>query len=220
MAATKECPSCGAKNDVIFTNCIFCKTSLPVTDNNSITNDELVMKATEWVGISADAQLEIRNPNATGLDRLIGGIRIMQRPEIIANAEKYLNILAIRSTSNPTLAQVYMDLKFKLDKNQKKVSSRTKILIGCLITLVICGVIIGFGIKGENKDKEKKRIENLKTQINNAVESKNYDYALVLTEQLRWEENPESNKEMVGEYDRQRQDLKKSIEKMKEDFKN
>jgi len=50
MSATKTCPSCGAENDVIFTNCMFCKTSLPQIDMNSISNEDLILNAGEWVG--------------------------------------------------------------------------------------------------------------------------------------------------------------------------
>jgi len=44
----KDCISCGAPNDIMFTNCVFCKTSLPVIDNDSISNDDLVMLTSDW----------------------------------------------------------------------------------------------------------------------------------------------------------------------------
>jgi len=50
MASIKECSSCGAQNDVIFTNCMFCNTSLPIVDENSITNNELISYESKRMG--------------------------------------------------------------------------------------------------------------------------------------------------------------------------
>ena len=220
MSSTKECPSCGAKNDVIFTNCMFCKSSLPSMDLNSLTNDDLIMNASEWVAKTADSVLVIDNPNAKGLDKAFGGQKFMQRPEIIGNAEKYLNLLAVRATSNPTLAIVYQDLKFKLEKNQKKLSTTAKTLIGVGLTFIVLGIIIGFGISHENEGPklEKQKLEKIEMQIDNAIQSKNYDYALVLVENLHWtvDLDYERNKALALDYDKKRESLKQAILKLKE----
>ena len=114
MVATKICPSCGAQNDLIFTNCLFCKTSLPSANINEIPNDELIMKASEWVGKSSEHILVIKGPNA---DEWTGkGIVTMMQGEIVGNAEKYLNLLSVRAISNEAMNSVYQNLRLTFEK--------------------------------------------------------------------------------------------------------
>lgn len=185
MASIKECSSCGAQNDVIFTNCMFCNTSLPIVDENSITNDELVMKASEWVGKSSEPMLVIQGPEAnewTGK----GTVRMMQA-EIIGNAEKYLNLLEIRAITNPTLSVTYKGLRDKLAKNsdsgsKKKVLRWVYLIIG-LVVLMTFVIIMASGEKdAENSYQEK--LNKVEIQIDEALKEKNYDYALVLIDKL------------------------------------
>lgn len=218
MAATKECPSCGAQNDVIFTNCMFCKTSLPKVDENAITNDELVMKASEWVGKSSEPMLVMQGPNAnewTGK-----GIVKMMQAEIIGNAEKYLNLLAVRATSNPTLSVTYQGLRDKLDKNSKS-GSKKKVLgiVLPIIALIIIGIFIGImasnEIDAENKYQEK--LEKVEIQIDEALKDENYDYALILIEKLVWDHEPNKNQSKVEAYDKKRKGLKETVLTLKKE---
>lgn len=187
MSATKECPSCGAQNDVIFTNCIFCKTALPTNDVNSITNDELVMKASEWVGKSSTPILVIQSSNAnewTGK-----GIVRMMNAEIVANAEKYLNLLEIRATSNPTLKVTHEGLRDKLEKNSKSLSKKkVRTLGGFILAVVILGFIISIGASFENDaaNAYQEKLDKIESQIDEAIKEKNYDYALILIEKIVW----------------------------------
>jgi hypothetical protein len=227
MTATKECSSCGAHNDVIFTNCLFCKNSLPKVDENAITNEDLVMKASEWVGRSSELVLEIQNPNKnfwTGK-----GIVRMKQSEVIGNAEKYLNLLAIRATSNPTLSITYNGLKDKLDKNSKS-SYRKYILKGVLgIVLPIVGFLGLFYIIGYEMDAEREaenryqeKLEKVEIQINEALKDKNYNYALILIENLVWDYklNYPENKKKAEAYDRKRKELKETVSTFKKESKN
>jgi len=120
MSATKTCPSCGAENDVIFTNCMFCKTSLPQVDMNSISNEDLILNAGEWVGKARqhDYNLERKDSNAnvwTGK-----GIHVTQikNADIVGNAEKYLSLIQVRAISNSNLLPLYESLKRQLDENK------------------------------------------------------------------------------------------------------
>lgn len=160
-------------NDVIFTNCMFCKTSLPTVDENAITNDELVMKASEWVGKSSEPMLVMQGPNAnewTGK-----GIVKMMQAEIIGNAEKYLNLLAVRATSNPTLSVTYQGLRDKLDKNSK--SGKKKKMYPLFIAIgifIVVGIIISLGISSENDSKNnyQDKIDKIEVQIDEALKEK------------------------------------------------
>lgn len=223
MASIKECPACGAQNDVIFTNCIFCKSSLPRVEENSITNDELVMKASEWVGKSSELMLVIQGPDAnewTGK-----GIVKMMQAEIIGNAEKYLSLLQIRSTSNPALSVTYLGLRDKLDKNtkigNKKKFTLPLVLLGLFIVL---GFLITLGISSDKNsyNEYQERLDNFENQIEAAIKEKNYEYALILIEKLVWthELNLTKNQKKAEAYDHKRKELKETILILKKDNQN
>ena len=223
MAATKECPSCGAQNDVIFTNCMFCKTSLPTVDENAITNDELVMKASEWVGKSSEPMLVMQGPDAnewTGK----GIVKIMQA-EIIGNAEKYLNLLAVRATSNPTLSIIYQGLRDKLDKNSKSGSKKKVLGIALpILGFVLLMVFVLFMASGESdaENAYQEKLEKVEIQIDEALKDKNYDYALILIEKLVWthELNKPSNQKKAEVYDKKRKELKETVLTLKKESTN
>lgn len=223
MAATKECPSCGAQNDVIFTNCMFCKTSLPTVDENAITNDELVMKASEWVGKSSEPMLVMQGPDAnewTGK----GIVRMMQA-EIIGNAEKYLNLLAVRATSNPTLSVTYQGLRDRLDKNSKSGSKKKVLEIALpILGFVLLMVFVLFMASGEGdaENAYQEKLEKVEIQIDEALKDKNYDYALILIEKLVWthELNYPSNQKKAEAYDKKRKELKETVLTLKKESTN
>lgn len=223
MSATKECSSCGAQNDVIFTNCMFCKTSLPTADENAITNDELVMKASEWVGKSSEPMLVMQGPDAnewTGK----GIVRIMQA-EIIGNAEKYLNLLAVRATSNPTLSVTYQGLRDKLDKNSKSGSKKKVLRIALpILGFVLLMVFVLFMASGEGdaENAYQEKLEKVEIQIDEALKDKNYDYALILIEKLVWthELNYPSNQKKAEAYDKKRKELKETVLTLKKESTN
>lgn len=221
MAATKECPSCGAQNDIIFTNCIFCKTALPQIDPNSISNDELIMMASEWVGKSCEASLVIHGPDAnewTGK-----GIVIMMQGEIVGNAEKYLNLLAIRSTSSPTLGVLYQNLKSTLVNNLKQANSTRrrpiKIIIGLTIFLIsIFILIIVLDSNDQTGEKnEQQRLNTIELKIEESIKNKDYDRALILANQLNWTWKIDLNasKEKAGQYDNKRKEYRNTINSLK-----
>lgn len=223
MSAIKECSSCGAQNDVIFTNCLFCKTSLPKSDDNSITNDELVMKASEWVGKSSEVMLVMQGPSAnewTGK-----GIVKMMQAEIISNAEKYLHLLEIRSTSNPTLKLTYQGLREKLDKNSKSGSKKKALQIFLpILGLVLIMVIVFYmaSVENNNENKYQEKLDKVEIQIDEALKEKNYDYSLILIEKLVWdyELRLEQNQKKAELYDKKRESLKETVLTLKKEYHN
>lgn len=216
MVTAKICSSCGASNDLIFTNCMFCKSSLPQTDLNQISNDDLIMLAGEWVEKSKEGQLEIINLNATGVNKLLGSRKFMLRPEIIATAEKYLTLLAVRAINNPTLSILLQDLRSKLNSNRKKITNRTRLLIGVGIVGLILTVFVGnmASQEGKEENKEEAKLEHLVNEVNQSIKDKNYTYALTLTDQLVWQYEPASHDDKVQQWDKERKDLKESLENL------
>jgi len=86
----------------------------------SITNEELVLKAGEWVGKARqpDYSIEKNDPDAnyyTGK-----GVHIIQikNADIVGNAEKYLSLIQVRAITNATLLPLHENLRKQLDENK------------------------------------------------------------------------------------------------------
>ena len=217
----KDCTSCGAPNDIMFTNCVFCKTSLPVIDNDSILNDDLVMLTSDWVSKSSEGLLIIESPKKnewTGK-----GIVRMQPGEVWGNAEKYLSLLSIRSISNPTLSNLYIDLKSKFEQNKKisKKNSPVKHLLkifGFLMLLGVPLIYILWKAETDETDQCQSKIDGVEIKIDKAFQEQNYDYALILVDQLVWDcgLRLNENKLKAESYEKKRDNLKETIYKLRD----
>jgi hypothetical protein len=221
MVSTKECPSCGSPNDLMFTNCVFCKTSLPVIDNDSISNDDLVMLTSDWVSKSSEGLLVVESPQKnewTGK-----GIVRMQPGQVWGNAEKYLNLLFVRSISNPILSNLYVDLKSKFEQNKiiSKKNSPVKWglkFIGSIFLILL--PLLYFLSKSESDDIDRcqSKIDDIEIKIDKAFQEQNYDYALILVDQLVWDcgLRLNENKLKSESYEKKRDNLKETIYKLKD----
>jgi hypothetical protein len=54
LSSTKNCNSCGASNDTILKNRIYCHSQLLFNDDDakSISDEELIEKASKWVSLA------------------------------------------------------------------------------------------------------------------------------------------------------------------------
>jgi hypothetical protein len=121
MSSTKVCPTCGAENDVIFTNCLYCKSSLPKVDPNSISNEDLIMNAGEWVGKARQHDYSIRLNDQNANEWTGKGIHFIKikNADIVGNAEKYLSLIQIRAISNSNLLPLHESLRKQLNENKE-----------------------------------------------------------------------------------------------------
>lgn len=121
MKSTKECPSCGAQNDPILTNCIFCKAGLPQIDMNSISNEDLVLNAGEWVGKARQHDYSISNNDKDTNVWTGKGVHsiLVKNSDVVGSAEKYLSLLQVRSISNANLLPINESLRKQLDENKR-----------------------------------------------------------------------------------------------------
>ncbi len=186
MSSGKQCPNCGADNDLLFTNCQFCKTGLPTIDVNSISNEDLLQNAAEWVA-KMGMPFSVSGPNAnqwTGKD-----IRHYQVNEIAGIALKYLTLLQIRSKNNTELLQTYQELKHL--HNSKTSGFFTKIgggnkMLGGLLLFFLVYLITSFAwctnqcSSDSTYDTEIKRLKSLEQQVVEKTSNKEYDNALIL----------------------------------------
>ena len=140
MATTMECSSCGAQNDVIFGICLFCKKPLPQLNDTLITNEELVMSASDWVARTSEMFLIIKTSeynewSGKGMIRISHG-------EIIGYAEKYMNLLKLRSINNPQLFELYKELREK----QNKIEAKGLLANPQLRVAFYLGIVVLFGM--------------------------------------------------------------------------
>lgn len=95
--------------------------------------------------------------------------------------------------------------------------NKIKPLLFSILAFVAIFAMVGtawyFG--GSEKRQERQRLENIELQINNAVESKDYDRAILLTDQLAWTLDDDINRRTGAPYEAKRKSLRESIEKMK-----
>ena len=103
----------------------------------------------------------------------------------------------------------------RIDHARKSETKRLKPIVKILAALVVVFGFIFFmaSQEGNQEEKEKERLDKIELQINKAIESKDYDKALILTEQLVWSwklNYPESQKK-AEQYDNKRVSLKETI---------
>ena len=126
---SKKCTSCGNDNDPLLTNCLFCKSPLPVIDLDSIPNEVLVMNAAEWVGKMKEGWYTAKAPNVRP--------RMVIKGEIQGNALRYLSLLEIRASTNINLVNTINNLRSDYNKYEKKMPSNQKIALGFFLLIVV-----------------------------------------------------------------------------------
>lgn len=95
------------------------------------------------------------------------------------------------------------------EKRNKK--SIYKWIIGIVFAFIVLGIIVHFGIQGENNSENE--LKALVAEIEKDFETGNYDVALFKTEKLYW---PHSDTDGKERWDKQREALKKVIIDTKE----
>jgi hypothetical protein len=151
-------------------------------------------------------------------------VELSYREAEIASWENKSNIVLkqarILFSGDLTMTQILNNYELQLKQNLSKESKKKiKAVIPLLSIVILLIIFLTFMISGEGDDlqKEKDRLNNIELQINNAVQDKNYDKALILNEQLVWTwklDYSESQKAAL-QYDEKRKSYKATIEKMK-----
>lgn len=209
MKTNKECKNCGAENDLLFTNCLFCKTPLPNVDVSSLSNEELIRSTAKWIGYLREESLTLYglNPNRiTGKD-----ITVLKRGQLEGNAREYLTLLKVRSLSSTELLGIYEGLSAEFEKNKnfeteeaKRKKSTTTFLknskFGCLgifvFSVIFPLLLLPFINVDNNRENEIRINEELQTDITilklesdekevlQLIELKEYNKALLLLNKI------------------------------------
>jgi len=178
----KECPTCGGPVDKLLDHCIYCKSSLPKQNSDSISSEELIMNCGEWLGrlegisiiefnpqggpggkgIVIDAPPGFVSPKKSKIEQFMNsGVTDYSKifvpfSEIISNIEKYVAILEIRSKNNPNVKIALEGIKIKYNSLKKK----SRFILGkkhyvlMILLVVILGFILIFKNAASNHDKK------------------------------------------------------------------
>jgi hypothetical protein len=210
MQNENQCPSCGAGNDPILKNCMFCGTRMPQSSIDTLQEEELFSNCIEWL---SKYETLVENPDQLNAAQVRdnmsnipfgkimefgGGETAISFITVSTSIEKYINLLEVKSQHSPALKDKIEDIrrrynsaKIKLAEAKKKGSRQALFIgLGAGIFLIVALAFL-FSINSCEKDeikKENERLENIVMQINTSVASGNIDYAAVLCSQLDWQE--------------------------------
>jgi len=212
-----DCEKCGAPIEPVLSNCLFCKAPIRGIDPNSIDTDELIMKASEWVGKISDGVLRLTAPDAN--EWLGRGVKTMQKGEISGMAAKYLNLLEVRAQNNPNLRPVVSRLQADYESQKKSLSPQHKNMINLLGFFLVFILLMTFWSSGES-NKEESALHEMTQQedlIQEAIAEENFSRAKSLAIQLDWPDAASSTSENARfseKYNQKRTYYLEMIEKM------
>lgn len=115
---SKKCINCGADNDPLFTNCKFCKTALPIININSLSNEELIQHAADWIG-KVESSFTVTGKNFN--QWTMRDSRRFDANEIEGYASRYLELLHVRATINIDIQYSYEWLQAQFDSKQNNI---------------------------------------------------------------------------------------------------
>ena len=211
------CEKCGAPIEPVLSNCLYCKAPIRGLNTDSIDDDELIMRASEWIGKISDGVVRLVAPNAnewTGR-----GIKTMQKGEISGMAAKYLHLLEVRAQNHSTLAHVVTRLRADYDSQRKSLARPHK--IGLIAAASMVGIMIfAFIMAGGESKKEEAALEQLTHQeevIQEAIANGEYSRARALVIQLEWPDAAsleDQNIRFSEKYDQKRKNYLEMIDKL------
>jgi len=189
---SKKCTNCGADNDPLFTNCKFCKTALPVIDLNSLSNEDLIQNAAEWIGkMGASFTVTGKDFNQWTLK----DYRRFDTNEIEGYAYRYLELLHVRATTNIDIQYSYERLQAQFDAKKNnlmvKIGGGDKKKAPLFIYLIVMGIgliwlIVHMSTSKDTNQIEVERLTSLEQQVISDIGQKKYDDALVLLNGLNY----------------------------------
>lgn len=148
------------------------------------------------------------------------GFIILKRPVIVTvKKEEPVNPTEITSTSSEPV-QLPISKQALNPETKKMIFKGTKlvIMIVGIIAIAIVGSILYSEfdrVKKHAIDAEKSRIDEIRTSIKTALETKDYNQAFTLINSFHWDLNPADNPDFVKIYDEERNGLQLMVNKMK-----
>jgi hypothetical protein len=180
MTLGTNCGKCGAPNDPLMVNCIYCKAQLPETDKSKISNEELLANAAEWVGKSSMIAMSL--PPQPGVKVGLLTDTTIRNEQICALAERYLTILAVRAEGSPVVANQLRILESRLKENRKLPRKKFLTIMGVLLLIITILMSLLFFFE----DSDDKPLIAIETELNQALDRSDLDRAEILLIKLNY----------------------------------
>jgi len=240
MKQENQCPSCGAGNDPILKNCMFCGTRMPESSVDTLQEEELFTNCLEWLSKyetliqnpdqlkAAQMRDQMSNSPFGKIMELGSGKTAISYLTITSTLEKYINLLEVKSQHSPALKEKIEDIrrrynsaKIQLEDSKKKGNRKVLLMgIGGGVVFILMIILVFTMASGESDSikNENARLENIVMQINTSVASGNFDYAAILCSQLDWQEQGLSGKQddkMEEKWKHKREEMLNTINNLK-----
>ena len=161
-----------------------------------------------------------KSTNDDGISTLDGSDLI--KKAWITKGEQALIKAKLLCRDDANTVHFLIDCQNRIDSARKSESRKIKPVVKLLAFMIILMGFIFFMSSRERErergyqDKEQQKLDKVEQQINAAIEAKDFDKAMVLTDQLTWTwklDYPESQKK-AEQYDSKRKSLKQTISNM------
>ena len=152
----KSCESCGAKNNLMATNCMYCGSLLPGIDVEEKTDEleELIQQCSTWIGRYEAMVSDYTSLNdAKQVDSMSGqpifgavfektlGAGAVSYSKTLGSVRKYLDILEVKASGRAALrskVQEYKERFSRAQQQEKKTRKKgRKLIIGLVLALIL-----------------------------------------------------------------------------------
>ena len=197
------CPACGAPIDSLLSACNFCGTAIQSRGMDSLSDEQLIRKAAEWIDKIPDGTIAVVSAGET---------KVMQRGEISGMAAQYISVLRVRAQDNPRLAEAVRHLEQRHERFNRKISSEAK-------TLICFALLMGFmSIMWARAERQVqatvKDLNVLEASIQREIAAGHYSAARSLVVQLEWpnaDETEADNQDWSKKYAEKRRAYNEAI---------
>jgi len=182
----ENCGKCGAAIEPIMSNCMFCGAPTRSRDHDSMSDEQLIMRASEWIGKISDGIVHLEAPNANHFTGK--GIKALNKGEIAGIAAQYLNVLHIRARRNTVIAPMVASLDSQYAKNKRSMPKNYKMLLGAGVLMILMLVASEMNLNSHERkiNNAVATLSSLEVRIQDAVTSHDFAAARTLVVQLDW----------------------------------
>ena len=234
------CQSCGAENDEVLSNCAYCGSQLgEAREIDTLSDLELLERCSEWLARFESITSDVTKLNQAKqmgqfenmpffgkFTKMLGGS--YSYSGTYAAVSKYLDQLEVRGQHNDSMSGKIREFRDRFEaakKAETKTKKRFKKMIIGLVAVYVVLMVVAGGIwfVSENSTNEKSSESNLRShlaelratemKINESIQDKNFDYALILVEGLMCTD-PDCSDQQIAQFDEKRDRMRTAIERM------
>jgi len=234
------CQSCGAENDEVLSNCAYCGSQLgEAREIDTLSDLELLERCSEWLARFESITSDVTKLNQAKqmgqfenipffgkFTKMLGGT--YSYTGTFAAVSKYLDQLEVRGQHNDAMSGKIREFRERFEaakKNETKTKGRFKKMLIVLGAVYLALMVIAGGIwwATEHSKQGKASESNLRThledlratemKVNEAIQSQQFNYALVLIEGLMCTD-PDCSEQQIRQFDEKRDRMRAAVERM------